>query len=199
MSLFYQLLDHQRLKTLKYNQSENSLKASFFPHTSTSVHSQSPPTAHTANPPNLGDALPSDSDDLVSEDDLLGILDSILFQDCDSMNLANRYGQNLAHFCAQVRYHRLLTAVIERGADIHAKDVNGWAPLDFARLHHDEDALDILEGDWEDNVQQAILTGSLSTDLSRRLIPVLRPPVPSKPRLSTPSNTAAQPSERATL
>jgi hypothetical protein len=163
VSLFYQLLDHQRLKNLKYNQSENSIKASFFPYTSTSTQSQSPSTAQTATSPIQGETLSSNLDQLVTEDDLLGILDSIPFQDSDS-NLVNHRGQNLAHLCAQLRYHRLLTAVIERGTDIHAKDANGWTPLDFARLHRDEDATDILRGDWEEDIQDPISTGSLSTD-----------------------------------
>ena len=186
VSLFYQLLNHRRLKTFKYNQSENSYKASFFPDTSASTsastQSQSPPTTQTATAtsPIQSETLLSDPDQLVTEDDLLGILDSIPFQDRDSVNLVNHHGQNLAHLCAQLRYHRLLTAVIERRAKIHAKDVNGWAPLDFARLHRDEDAIDILEGDWEDYVQKAISRGSFSADLLRRLIPVLRSPVLSQ-------------------
>jgi hypothetical protein len=176
VSLFYQLLNHRRLKTFKYNQSENSYKVSFFPDTSSSAsastQSQSPPTTQTATAtsPIQGETLSPNPDQLVTEDDLLGILDSIPFQDRDSINLVNHRGQNLAHFCAQLRYHRLLTAVIERRARIHAKDVNGWAPLDFARLHRDEDAIDILEGAWEDYIQNAISRGSFSTDLLRRLV-----------------------------
>lgn len=110
---------------------------------------------------------------MVTEDDLLGLLDSISWksEDCDSINLVNNCGQNLAHFCAQLQYHRLLTAVIEVGADIHANDENGCTPLDFARLHRDEDAIDILEGDWEDYIQTTISTGLFSIDLLHRFIP----------------------------
>ena len=183
VSLFYQLLNHQRLKDFKYNSSQNSYEASFFPHPSESTQSQSPPTTQTATSPIQGDTLSPDSDQPVTEDDLLGILDFIPFQDYDSINLVNHHSQNLAHFCAQLRYHRLLTAVIERGADILAKDGNGWTPLDFARLHCDNNAIDILEGDWEDCIQGAISTGSFSTDPLRRFIPMLRSPALSRPGL----------------
>ena len=73
--------------------------------------------------------------------------------DKDVINTANERGQNLAHLCAQLGYNQLLSDIIEWGADIHAEDVNGWTPLDFARLHGDEEAADILEGDWVDNVE----------------------------------------------
>ena len=91
-----------------------------------------------ATSPSQGGTLSSDS---VIEDDLLGLLASISWQleDCDSINLINGRSQNLAHFCAQLRYHRVLIAVIERGVDIHAKYVNRWTPLDVALLHRDED------------------------------------------------------------
>jgi len=42
--------------------------------------------------------------------------------------------------------------------------------MDFARLHDDEDAIDILEGDWEENIESITSTGSSSIDLSRRFI-----------------------------
>ena len=175
-SLFNRVLNHRRLKTGRYdyNSSENSHTVSFSLHTSTSTQSQSPPTTQKmANSPLQDETLSSDLDQLVTEDDLLGLLDSILWQleDCDSINLVNNNGQNLAHYCAQLGYLNLLTAVIERGADIHVRDVNGWTPLDFARLHRNEDAIDILEGDWEDYIENAISTGSLSVDLLRRLVP----------------------------
>src|SRR5258708_22964814 len=70
-----------------------------------------------------------------------------------AFNLVNTYGQNLAHLCAQLRYHRLLTAVIEWGVDINIIDVNGWTPLDFAGFYGDLDAVDILEGGWEDDIE----------------------------------------------
>ena len=164
---------------------------------------QSPLTTQTATSP-IQDALSSESDQPVTEDYLLGMLDSILFHDCDSVNFSNQRGHNLAHFCAQLRYHRVLTAAIERGVDINAKDVNGWTPLDFACLHRDEDAIDILEGEWEDEVQDAqdaISSGS-STDLLRRFIPMLRSPMPSQPALSNPStssNVTTQPANKAIL
>ena len=69
------------------------------------------------------------------------------------MNTANERGQNLAHLCAQLGYNQLLSGIIEWSVDIHAEDVNGWTPLDFARLHGNEEAADILEGDWVDNVE----------------------------------------------
>ena len=202
MALYYRLLSDQsqRLKDFKCNPSENLYEASFFPHTSASTQSQSPPTTQTATSPIQGETLSSDSDQSVTEDELLGMLDSIPFQ--DSINLVDHDGHNLAHFCAQLRYHRLLTAVIERGADIHAKDANGWTPLDFARLHRDEDAIDILEGDWEDCIEDAISTGSLSTDPLRRFIPMLRSLVLSQPGLSISSmssNMAAQPAKKPIL
>ena len=198
-ALVFQLLQHQQPANFKFNPSENSYEITFLPHPSMSTQSQSPPTAQTATPP-VQDALSSDSDQPLTEDYLLGMLDSILFQDYGSVNLINQHGHNLAHFCAQLRYHRVLTAAIEKGVDINAKDVNGWTPLDFARLHRDEDAIDILEGEWEDKVQDAIFTG-LYTDLLRRLIPTLRSPMPSQPdlsNLSTSSNVVAQPANKAT-
>ena len=206
-SLFNRVLDHRRLKTsyFEYNSSENSYTASFSLHNTASAQSQSPPTTQTtATSRSQGGTLSSDSGQLVTEDDLLGLLGSISWhlEDCDSINLVNNRGQNLAHFCSQLRYHRLLTAVIEIGADIRVKDVNGWSPLDFARLHRDEDAIDVLRGEWEDKIQDAISTGSFSIDLLRRFMPILRSPVASKPSLSilsTFSNMAAPPAERATL
>ena len=169
--------------------------------TSTSTQSQSPPTTQTGTSP-IQNALLSDLDQPITEDYILGILNSGLVQNSDSINLVNDYGQNLAHFCAALRYHRLLTTVIERDINIHAKDVNGWTPLDVAWLHHDEDAIDILEGEWEDNIQDAISTGQLSIDLLRRFMPMLRYPVPSRPSVSVSSrssNMAAQPAMKAIL
>ena len=109
----------------------------------------------------------------VTEEDILGLLDTAPWslEENRSIRLVNNHGHNLAHLCAQLKYHRLLIAVIERGADIHARDVNGWTPLDFARLHRDEDAIDILEGDWEDYIQNMISTGSSPVDLLRRFVP----------------------------
>ena len=74
-------------------------------------------------------------------------------KDTTAFNLVNEYRQNLAHLCAQLGYHRLLTFVIERGVDISAKDANGWMPLDFARFYGDLNAVDILEGEWECDVK----------------------------------------------
>ena len=68
------------------------------------------------------------------------------------INIVNEHGQNLAHLCAQLGHNKLLLAVIEWGIDIRTKDANGWTPLDFARLHGNEEAVDILEGDWIDPV-----------------------------------------------
>src|SRR5258708_2646259 len=70
-----------------------------------------------------------------------------------AFNLVNKYGQNLAHLCAQLHYHRLLITVIEWGVDISVRDANGWTPLDFARFYGDVDAMDILEGGWEDDME----------------------------------------------
>jgi len=108
---------------------------------------------------------------IITEDDIIRLIDSVpLEQYRDSINLVNHHGQNLAHLCTQLGYHRPLVTVIERGVDTHARDANGWTPLDFARLHHDEDAIDILEGDWEENIESIISTGSSSIDLWRRYI-----------------------------
>ena len=188
-SLFSRILDHRRVKTsaFNYNSSENSYTASFSLHTTASTQSQSPSTTQTtATPPSQGETLSSDSGQQITEDDLLRLLGSISWplEDCDSINLVNNCGQNLAHYCAQLRYHRLLTAVIERGVDIHAKDVNGWTPLGVARLHRDEDAIDILEGEWEDKIQDAISTAPSSIALLRRFIPMLRSPAPPQPTVS---------------
>ena len=176
-----------KTSAFKYNSSENSYKASFSLHTTASSQSQSPPTTQTtATSPSQGETLSSGLGQQITEDDLLGLLGSVSWQleDCDSINLVNDCGQNLAHYCAQVRYHRLLTAVIERGVDIHAKDVNGWTPLGVAQLHRDEDSIDILEGEWEDKIQDAISTAPLSIDLLRRFIPMLRSPLPPQPTVS---------------
>jgi hypothetical protein len=99
-----------------------------------------------------------DSQQRVREDDVLCVLDYVprSLEGSDAINVVNSCGQNLGHFCAQLRYHRCLIALIERGIDIHAKDANGWIPLDFARLHRDEDAMDILEGDWEDSLLNTV-------------------------------------------
>ena len=162
------MLAHRGLATLDFNT----------PGISGTAHFSLPPTqsqSFTTTPmatPIQGETLSSDSGHPVTEDDLLGLLGSISWQseDCDSINLLNDSGQNLAHYCAQLGYHRLLTAVIEIGADIHVKDVNGWTPLDFARLHRDDDAIDILEGDWEDHIENIISTGSFSIDLLHRFV-----------------------------
>jgi len=112
-----------------------------------------------------------DSNQIISEDDIIRLFGSVpLEQYHNSINLVNRYGQNLAHLCTQLGYHRLLVTVIERGADIHAKDANGWVPMDFARLLDDGDAIDILEGDWEESIENIISTGSSSNDLLRHFI-----------------------------
>ena len=200
LAIFSQLLlAQQQMATFTHNSTNNSYSIALSPHASTSTHSQNPPTDQTAT--QIQSALQSDLDQPVTEDYFLGILNSSLFQNCDSINLANDFGQNLAHFCVELRYHRLLTAVIERGVDIHAKDVNGWTPLDVARLHHDADAIDILEGEWEDKIEDAISTAPLSIDLLRRFIPMLRSPVPSQPSvsISTSSNMAGQPAMKAIL
>jgi Eukaryotic translation initiation factor 4G1 len=114
------------------------------------------------------------SNQIVTEDDLVGILDSIPWssEDRDSFNLVNNHGQNLTHLCTQLGYHRLLVAVIERGAHTHTKDVNGWAALDLARLHHDEEATDILEGGWEEspNTHGSSAVASGSKDLSDNIL-----------------------------
>ena len=199
IALFSQRIERMDSATFALNITENSF---FLSHTSTSTQSQSPPTTQTATSP-IQNALQSDLDQPVTEDYFLGILNSGLFPNSDSINLVNDYGQNFAHFCAELRYHRLITTVIERGIDIHAKDVNGWTPLDVAWLHRDEDAIDILEGEWEDNIEEAISTGQLSIGLLRRFMPMFRSPVPSQPSVSisstTTSNMAAQPAMKATL
>ena len=175
-SLFNRVLDHRRLKTshFEYNPSENSYTASFSLHTTAPTQSQSLPTTQTtATSPVQGETLSLHLNQPVTEDDLLGLLDSMSWQleDADSINLVNGRGQNLAHFCAQLGYHYLLTAVIERGTQIHVKDVNGWTPLDFALLHRDEDAIDTLKGEWEDYIQHTISTGLLPIDLLHRFVP----------------------------
>jgi hypothetical protein len=88
-----------------------------------------------------------------SEEDLLAMLGSHPWEaeDAATINTVNERGQNLAHLCAQLGYNELLLAVIEWGIDISTEDVNGWTPLDFSRLHGDEGAVDILEGDWVDS------------------------------------------------
>ena len=200
IAIFSQLLENKDPAPSTLNVTENSFSIGFLPHTSTSTQSQNPPTDQIAA--QIQSALQSDLDQPVTEDYFLGILNSGLFQNCDSINLVNDYHQNLAHFCAELRYHRLLTTVIERGVDIHAKDVNGWTPLDVARLHRDEEAIDILEGEWEDKIEDAISTAPLSIDLLRRFIPMLRSPVPSQPSVSissTAPNIEAQPAMKATL
>jgi hypothetical protein len=84
------------------------------------------------------------------EKDLLALLGLHVWipENQDALNFANGRHQNLAHLCAQLGYNQLLLVLIEQGINIHKKDVNGWIPLDFARLHKDEEAVDILEGGW---------------------------------------------------
>ena len=188
-SLFNRVLDHRRLKTshFEYNLSENSYSASFSLHPPPALtQSQSPPTM--ATPSIQSETLSSDLDQVVTEDDLLVLLGSISWslEDCDSINLVNDCGQNLVHLSSQLGYHRLLIALIERGAHIHAKDVNGWSPQDFAQLHRDEDAIDILKGEWEDRVQDIISTGLLSIDLLRRFMPECVPTIQATKFLANP-------------
>jgi hypothetical protein len=92
------------------------------------------------------------------EENLLAMLGSHPWaeEDAPAINIVNERGQNLAHLCAQLGYNRLLLAVIEWGIDIRAKDVNGWTPLDFARLNKGEEAIDMLEGDWVDTAEYAL-------------------------------------------
>jgi len=114
----------------------------------------------------------TDLNQIITEDDIIHLFGSVpLEQYRNSINLVNCHGQNLAHLCTQLGYHRLLVTVVESGADIYAKDANGWTPMDFARLHHNEDAVDILEGDWEENIENIISTGSPSIDPLSRFIP----------------------------
>jgi hypothetical protein len=84
------------------------------------------------------------------EENLLALLGSHVWtpENQAALNFANGRHQNLAHFCVQLGYSQLLLVLIEQGINIHAKDVNGWIPLDFARLHGDEEAADVLEGGW---------------------------------------------------
>ena len=112
--------------------------------------------------------LPSTANAHSREEALISILNSHPWSPKDSttFNLANEYGQNLAHLCAQLGYHRLLTFVIERGVDINVKDADGWMALDFARFYGDLNAVDILEGDWECDVEVPVQAPSMSTDVS---------------------------------
>ena len=184
--IFYQLVEKLASALFTVDMMEDSLPIDSLSHTSTSTQLPKPPTDWIVA--QMQSALQAGLDQPVTEDYFLGILNTYLVQNCDSINLVNHCGQNIAHFCAELRYHQLLTTVIERGVDIHAKDVNGWTPLDVARLHHDEDAIDILEGEWEDKIEDAISTVPLSIDLLHRSILMLHSPVPSQPSLSNSDN-----------
>jgi hypothetical protein len=162
-AIFVRMFNQQQ-PNIEYRLAEGSFSASFSlnaPSMSTSQSRSSSTTQTTATSQIQGENCFTDFDQAATEDSLLGLLDSVPWSlgHCDSINVVNEYGRNLAHLCAQLGYHRLLIAMIERGVDIHAKDVNGWTPLDFARLHCDNDAVDILEGDWEESV---LLTASSS-------------------------------------
>jgi hypothetical protein len=117
---------------------------------------------------------------LSREDVLISILNSHPWSPDSScaFNLVNKYGQNLAHLSAQIGYHRLLTSVIEWGVGIAVEDANGWTPLQFARFYGDSDAMDILEGGWENNVQVREQGASRLTQIT----PIGSPSPPSKPQ-----------------
>jgi hypothetical protein len=143
------------------NRSENTFSVSFSLNASSTAATQSqtsPTTQKSGTCEGQCNTLSMDSQQKVREDDVLFLLDSIPWslEGSGVINLVNNCGQNLAHFCAQLGYHRCLVALIERGIGIHVKDVNGWTPLDFARLHRDEDAIDILQGDWEDSLLNTV-------------------------------------------
>jgi hypothetical protein len=89
-------------------------------------------------------------------------------EDQTAINIINEQGQNLAHLCAQLGYNQLFLTVIQWGVDISAKDINGWTPLDLARLNKDKEAVDVLEGDWVDPVEHAL--HSHSDDMSHNPI-----------------------------
>jgi hypothetical protein len=158
-ALLVRVANHPRLKSSHFesNPSENSFSVSFSlsaPSTAATQSQTSPTTQKRETCEGQGETLSTDSHQRVREDDVLCILDSIPWslEGSDAINLVNNCGQNLAHFCAQLRFHCFLVALIERGINIHTKDVNGRTPLNFARLHRDEDAMDILQGDWEDSL-----------------------------------------------
>ena len=104
---------------------------------------------------NLVLSSPTPVDEHSREEMIVSMLGSHPWTAADGacINTVNERGQNLAHLCAQLGYNRLLLNAIEWGIEIRAKDVNGRTPLDFARLHVDERAIDILEGDTVDLVQ----------------------------------------------
>ena len=108
-------------------------------------------------------SLPVAANTYSREDALISILTSHSRppEGSTAFNLVNKCGQNLAHLCAQLRYHRLLISAIEWGVDISIMDANGWTPLDFARFYDDLNAVDILEGGWEDD-QEVLERGPFS-------------------------------------
>jgi len=155
---------------LEYNLSEYSCTASSMDGPPESTESRNILTTEVMKTSIQDETLFSDSD---PEDDLLGALSPIPWslENRDSVNLVNDHGQNLAHICAQRGRHKLLVDAIEKGAHVHAEDMNGRTPLHFAQLNHDDDAIDILEGDWEDDIQTIVSTGLLPIELLHRFIP----------------------------
>ena len=98
----------------------------------------------------------SDAEEL--EDTLLEMIGSQNWstEDHDTLKSTNQRGQSLAHLCAQLGYHRLLLRLIELGLDITIQDANGWRARDFALLYKDKEALDILEGGWEEREEALV-------------------------------------------
>ena len=154
---------------LKYEPSESSFTDSSMCGPPNSTESRNILTTEITDNSIQNSDLASDSD----PGDDFGARGPILWslENRDSVNLVNNRGQNFAHICAQLGNQCLLINVIEKGAHIHTEDVNGRTPLDFARLYRDEDAIDILEGDWEDNVQNVISAGWLPVSLLHRYMP----------------------------
>jgi catechol 2,3-dioxygenase-like lactoylglutathione lyase family enzyme len=76
-----------------------------------------------------------------------GLMREVVERTPDALDrrLAGRYhGQTALHFAIERHRSDLLGVLIELGADLDAADANGQTPLEFAMMHGDRAAIDVL-------------------------------------------------------
>ncbi|TIA88866.1 hypothetical protein E3P81_03276 [Wallemia ichthyophaga] len=65
-------------------------------------------------------------------------------QNVDSLNLLNKQRQTILHLSCQLSMVELTQSLIECGADVNARDINGFTPLHFAYISKSENCARML-------------------------------------------------------
>ena len=63
------------------------------------------------------------------------------------MNQTDSHGRSLLHLVAQKGSSKAAMRIIEKGGDVHAKDRQGWIPLQHAAANGHEQMLEVFAGD----------------------------------------------------